>query len=114
MRYVKMIALLVFFYLFMLFFAQNMQALSATVYLGFAQMDQTLLSVEIPVYQLLLGAIVLGGLLASFFFFMEKMRLAGEARALRTKLRAAESELTSLRNLPLEDKSYSGGDSTSG
>lgn len=106
MRYLKVLALLALFFLTMVLFAQNMGALSAQVELGLALFGQDLFLIQQPIYFILLSAFVLGGVLCTLYFLYEKFRMASELRRCRKKLKNLEKEVTSLRNLPLEDKNF--------
>lgn len=106
MRYVKFLALLAFFVLTMTLFAQNMDALKATVPLALALAGGTWFSIEYPVYFLILGAFFLGGLATVLFFFLERLRLSRELSSCRGRMATLEQEVNSLRTLPLEDKGY--------
>ncbi|GAB6176741.1 hypothetical protein JCM16814_16320 [Desulfobaculum senezii] len=106
MRYLKVLALLVLFFLTMVLFAQNMESLSQQVELGLTLFGQDLFLIHQPIYFILLSAFVLGGILCTLYFLYEKFRTCAELRRCRKKLRNLEKEVTSLRNLPLEDKNF--------
>jgi putative membrane protein len=106
MRYLKALGLLFFFVLALLFFSQNIIVLGQIVELRLVLFGLVWLSLAQPLYFVVLGSFFLGGLLITLFFLTERLRLAGELRACRGKLQNLEQEVTSLRNLPLEDKRY--------
>lgn len=106
MRYLKFVALLAFFVLTMILFAQNMESLKAVVPLSLTLASATWFSIEHPVYFLILGAFFLGGALTVLFFFLERLRLAKELSQCRGRMATLEQEVNSLRTLPLEDKGY--------
>lgn len=106
MRYVKFLVLLLFFVLTMTLFAQNMEALKAAVPLSLALGGTTFFALDQPVYLLLLGAFLVGGVAATLFFFLERLRLAKELGRCRGRMATLEQEVNSLRTLPLEDKGY--------
>ncbi|NJB66810.1 putative membrane protein [Desulfobaculum xiamenense] len=106
MRYLKVLALLALFFLTMVLFAQNMEALSQQVELGLVLFGQELFLIHQPIYFILLSAFVLGGALCTLYFLYEKIRVSSELRSCRKKLRNLEKEVNSLRSLPLEDKNF--------
>lgn len=107
MRYVKMLLLLALFFLSMVMFAQNMEALNAPLLLTMNLFGTPVFAFEQPVYLCLLSLLVLGGLLCTLYFLCEKIRLSREVSQAAKKIAALEQEVNSLRNLPLDDKNYS-------
>lgn len=103
MRYVKMLVLLALFFVVMVMFAQNMEALSATLGLHLDLFGNAIFGFESPIYVFVLGGFVLGGILCTLYFLCEKIRLTRELSAANKKIASLEQEVTSLRNLPLTD-----------
>ena len=103
MRFIKFVLLVLFFLFFMVFFIQNNQILSQTMSLQFSLFIKTWNSVPLPFYFLLLLAFVFGALLSLCYLVAEKIRLHSQLRQCRIQLHHLEQEVTSLRNLPLED-----------
>jgi lipopolysaccharide assembly protein A len=108
MRYVKVLLLTLFFFVSMIFFIQNNQVLSALLVLRLDILGLELVSREMPFYLIVLISFVIGSIFSLSYFLCEKLRLTKELKAAKAKLAALEQEVTSLRNLPLENETYSG------
>lgn len=107
MRYIKVLLLTLFFFVSMVFFIQNNQALSALLILRLDLLGLELVSRELPFYLIVLISFVIGSVFSLSYFLCEKIRLAKELKAANSKLAALEQEVNSLRNLPLETETYS-------
>ncbi|MFW6325045.1 MAG: lipopolysaccharide assembly protein LapA domain-containing protein [Desulfovibrionales bacterium] len=107
MRYVKVLALVLFFFFAMVFFVQNTEILSESIRLKLELWDLRLISVPFPFYVLVLLFFVAGALFTLAFFLVEKIRTTRELRSCRHRVSGLEQELNSLRNLPLEEDRYS-------
>ncbi len=106
MRYLKVLALILLFFLSMVFFVQNTPELSKEVILSLELVNYKFTSTPLPYYLLILVAFCLGAVLCLVYFMADKIRLSGQLRTCRTKMANLEQEVNSLRNLPLEEKNY--------
>ncbi|HDQ40289.1 MAG TPA: DUF1049 domain-containing protein [Desulfonatronum sp.] len=106
MRYIKVLLLTLFFFVSMIFFIQNNQALSALLVLRLDIFGLELVSKEMPFYLLVLISFVIGSIFSLSYFLCEKLRLAKELKAAKAKLATLEQEVTSLRNIPLDNETY--------
>jgi lipopolysaccharide assembly protein A len=107
MRYIKVLLLTLFFFVSMVFFIQNNEVLSKLLVLKLELLDLHFISRELPFYLIVLLSFVVGSIFSMSYFLIEKVRLSKELKAANAKLAALEQEVTSLRNLPLEDEPYS-------
>lgn len=112
MRYIKVLALVLFFIFSMIFFVQNTEVLSTSLQLKYNLFKWSWVSLPLPYYVLLLFAFGIGAILSMFYFIFEKIRQNRELRKYRNKLKDLEQEVNSLRNLPLEEQNYPGEAST--
>lgn len=103
MRYLKVLALLVFFVLSLTVFAQNMAALSNPLPLKLHLFGVPWFSLQGPFYIWGLAAFLLGGVFAMLYFLAERIRLGRQLSVCKSKLKSLEQEVNSLRNLPLEE-----------
>lgn len=106
MRYLKVLALVILFFLSMVFFIQNTPELSKEVTLSLKLMQFQLTSQPLPYYLLILSAFAAGALLCLLYFMGDKVRLSGQLRTCRTRMANLEQEVNSLRNLPLDEGNY--------
>ena len=106
MRYIKVLLLTLFFFISMVFFIQNNEVLSKLLVLKMELFDLRFVSRELPFYLIVLLSFVVGSIFSLSYFLGEKIRLTRELKSANAKLAALEQEVTSLRNLPLEDQSY--------
>jgi lipopolysaccharide assembly protein A len=106
MRIVKVLALVLFFLLSMMFFVQNTEMLSKPMALEFNVFVKTWRSIPLPFYLLLLFAFVVGAVVSILFFIMDRMQLTNQIKQYRYRLGSLQQEVNSLRNLPLEAKSF--------
>ncbi|SKA71151.1 lipopolysaccharide assembly protein LapA domain-containing protein [Desulfobaculum bizertense] len=106
MRYLKALVLLALFFLTMVLFAQNIEALAHPVELGLNMFGQDLFHIVQPVYFLLLFSFIIGGVICTLYFLFEKCRMGTELRRCRKQIKTLEKEVNSLRNLPLEDANF--------
>jgi len=108
MRYIKVLLLTLFFFVSMVFFIQNNQVLSSLLVLRLDILGLELVSREMPFYLIVLASFVIGSIFSMLYFLCEKIRLAKGLKAAKVKLAALEQEVTSLRNLPLQNETYLG------
>lgn len=106
MRYIKFLVLIVAFVVSMLFFVQNTQMLSQGVSLTLDVKYATYQSMELPLYLVILCAFAVGALLSMIYFLGDKIRLSSQLRSCKSRMKGLETELNSLRNMPLEEESY--------
>ncbi len=108
MRFVKVIFLILLFFVSMMFFIQNTEVLSQSMSLKLSLFTEslTLKSVPLPFYFLLLIGFVLGGALVLFYFLLDKIRLTKEIKHNKSRIAKLEQEVNSLRNLPLDNSMH--------
>ncbi|TVQ99919.1 MAG: LapA family protein [Desulfovibrionales bacterium] len=106
MRYLKVLLLTLFFFVSMVFFIQNNEMLANELILKLELFDASFVSRELPFYLIVLLSFVVGSVFSMSYFLAEKIRLNHELKASKAKLAALEQEVTSLRNLPLEEEVY--------
>lgn len=106
MRYIKVLLLTLFFFISMIFFIQNNEMLSSDLILKLELFDLNFVSRELPFYLIVLLSFVVGSVFSMTYFLAEKLRLSHELKASKAKLAGLEQEVTSLRNLPLEEEAY--------
>ena len=105
MRYIKVILLVLFFFLSMLFFIQNKDTVTQTYELVLSvPLLFNLRSIPLPFYLIVLGGFLVGALVCICYFLSERFRLSGLVRELRQKNTALERELHQLRTLPLDNQ----------
>lgn len=103
MRFVKVLILVLVFFISMMFFVQNNAVLSQTVTLKLDLFfDTAWSSIELPFYFMVLCAFLLGALLTMLLLMISRMRAGAALRRANKRIRVLEKELNSLRNLPLE------------
>jgi putative membrane protein len=61
--------------------------------------------IKLPLFIVIIATLVIGMVVSSMLYFFERMKLTGEVRALKKKLKASEDENARLRSLPFTDKS---------
>ncbi len=110
MRFVKVILIVIFFFVSMLFFVQNKEVLTQAFVLSLDVPGlPTLHSVPVALYVLVLCAFLAGGLLCTAWFFLDKIRQNRQMREYQNRLVGLERELNTLRTMPLENASYPAG-----
>jgi putative membrane protein len=110
MRYIKVLLLTLFFFVSMVFFIQNNQVIASLMVLRIDILGLELVSREMPFYLIVLASFVVGSIFSMMYFLFEKIRLSRELKAAKAKLAILEQEVTSLRNLPLQNETYPGMD----
>jgi lipopolysaccharide assembly protein A len=110
MRFVKVVFLILLFFISMMFFIQNTEVLSQSMSLKLSLFTEslTLKSVPLPFYFLLLIGFVLGGALVLFYFLLDKIRLTKALKHNKGRIAKLEQEVNSLRNLPLDNSMHAG------
>ena len=92
MRFVKVLILLAFFFVCMLFFVQNTTTLETPLVLRLSAFGLSAESPGAPFYVVLLLAFVAGGLFSTIYFLVEKIRLVSQVRKLSAKVKALEEK----------------------
>jgi lipopolysaccharide assembly protein A len=110
MRYLKVLALVILFFISMVFFIQNTAELSKEITLSMELFNFTFTSQPIHYYLLILISFCVGAFLCLVYFMADKLRLSGQLRNCRTRMSNLEQEVNSLRNLPLEEQNYPSAD----
>jgi lipopolysaccharide assembly protein A len=105
-RYLKVLAIVLFFFIGMVFFVQNTPALSESIQLRLQILGMRWVSIAFPYYMLILIFFVLGALFTLAFLLAEKIRMNRELRACKHRIGVLQQELNSLRHLPLEEERY--------
>lgn len=108
MRYIKVLLLTLFFFVSMVFFIQNNQVIASLMVLRIDILGLELVSREMPFYLIVLASFVVGSIFSMMYFLFEKIRLSRELKAAKAKLATLEQEVTSLRNLPLQNETVPG------
>ena len=109
MRVIKVLFLLVFFFVCMLFFVQNTAILETPLLLKLGAFGYEAQSPAVPFYVVLLLSFVAGGLFCTLYFLAEKVRLATSLRSLQNKVNAMEKQLAQKKTTvasPLITPSY--------
>lgn len=111
MRYFKVLGLVALFFFSMLFFVQNNAILIQELALELKVFGFHYQTQSVPFYLLILTSFVLGSLLCTFYFFLERIRLSKQCKQLKKEITGLEREVASLRPKTIEP-AYSSDDST--
>ena len=104
MKVVKVVVYLLLGVLLIAFLFQNYDAFLSTTTLEFRLPGITpFRSMPIPLYGLILGSIFGGGLVAALYIGLGNFRLRRKIRLLRRENNGLQTELQSLRNLPITE-----------
>ena len=104
MKIVKVVVFLLLGVLLTAFLFQNYNAFLSTTTLEFRLPGlKAYRSIPIPLYGLILGSIFGGGLLAAIYIGLGNFRLRRANRLLRRQNNSLQTELKSLRNLPITE-----------
>ncbi len=104
MKYLKFFVFLALFFVCMEFFNANMEAMQQSVTLVVSFLGIPVGSgLTLPAYIYLLLFAVGGAFFTALFFFTDKLSVAKKLRAAHKKIATLEKEVSSLRNLPLEN-----------
>ncbi len=98
MRYLKVLVLVLIFFVSMVFFFQNQATLATEMKLNLnlffmAPME----SIALPFYFLILAAFLTGAILAMLILIWDKMNLSAKAMKAQWRVRALEKEVAALR-----------------
>jgi uncharacterized integral membrane protein len=97
MRYVKILVLVLFFFAAMVFFVQNTQILTESISLKFSVFALQWNSSPIPIYMYILIAFVLGVVISTAYFGLDKLRMNKEIKRARHQIKSMQNELNTLR-----------------
>jgi len=97
MRYVKVLVLVLFFFVAMVFFVQNTEILTKSISLKFSVFALKWSSSPIPIYLYILIAFVLGVVLSTIYFAVDKLRKSKEIKRNRQQIKSLQEEVNSLR-----------------
>jgi len=111
MRYLKVLGLVALFFFSMLFFVQNHDILVQELALELKVFGWHYTTEAVPFYLVILMSFVIGALLCTFYFFLERIRLSKQCRQLKKEVESLEREVTSLRPKTI-DESYTTTEST--
>ncbi len=106
MRYLKVLVLVIIFFICIVFFVQNTGSLSESFSLRFHIFGLDWVSSPTPIYVFILVAFVIGVIVSMFYFLLDKIRQGKELKRARAYISDLEEELHSLRNMPLEQSDY--------
>ena len=102
MKFIKVLIVILLFFVGLMFFIQNYEVLDKSMALRFNVFIASWKTIELPFYFLLLVFFLIGALFTLSYFLFEKIRIGSELRKCRSRAGRLEKELNSLRNLPLE------------
>ncbi len=98
MRYLKVLLLVALFFVSMVFFFQNQALLSTEMALNLNLfVIEPMQSIPLPFYLLVLGAFVLGALIALLALVWDKMHLSAKHMRATWRVRALEKEIVMMR-----------------
>lgn len=99
MRYIKVLLLVLVFFLCMVFFFQNQEALSKEMVLKLHLFfTPPMASIPLPLYFLVLAAFLMGALLSILMLAWDKMHLSARLMKATWRVRALEKEAEQLKN----------------
>lgn len=102
MKYIKVIFLVAFFVVSIMFFSQNNDTLAQSLVLKLnVPYGPQLHSLPLPFFMLVLGGFLCGALLSMIYFLVDKFSAARKLKECRTRMASLEQELNSLRNMPI-------------
>ncbi len=98
MRYVIMVFLLVFFFISIIFFYQNGEALATELVLRWDLLDfYSFKSIPLPFYFIVLASFFIGSLITIIYFLLEKTRVYSNLRKMKKENKKLQQELSLLR-----------------
>ncbi len=103
MRYLKVLGLVALFFFSMLFFVQNHEILIQELALELKVFGWHYQTEAVPFYLITLMAFVLGSLLCTCYFFLEKVRLSKQCRQFKKEVDSLQREVESLRPKTMDD-----------
>lgn len=105
MRYLKVLGLVFLFFFSMLFVVQNHDALMQELSLGISAFGIHIQMPSTPYYITILTAFLVGALLCTLYFFLERVRLSAQVRAFKKQVAELESQLAASRPQQSEETS---------
>lgn len=111
MRYLKVLGLVALFFFSMLFFVQNNATLIQELALELKVFGWHYQTESVPFYLLILMSFVVGALLCTLYFFLERIRMSKQCKQYKKEIESLEREAASLRPKPVEE-SYVSEEST--
>jgi putative membrane protein len=103
MRYLKVLGLVALFFFSMLFMVQNNATLIQELALELKLFGWHYQTESVPFYLLILMSFVVGALLCTLYFFLERIRLSKQYKHCKKEVEALERELATLRPKPVEE-----------
>lgn len=103
MRYLKVLGLVALFFFSMLFFVQNHDILVQQLALELKVFGWHYQTEAVPFYLIILMSFVVGAVLCTLYFFLERVRLSKQCKQFKKEAAALERELAALRPKPMED-----------
>ena len=103
MRYLKVLGLVALFFFSMLFFVQNHDILIQELALELKVFGWHYQTEAVPFYLIILMAFVIGSLLCTFYFFLEKVRLSKQCRQYKKEVDSLQREVESLRPKTMDE-----------
>lgn len=103
MKHLRAVLNIVIMLLVVILVVENLEELSGTLTLQVNLLFWAYETPEMPFYLLLIIVFLFGVLVASFFGIVERFRLKSSIKRLMKEKKETETELNSLRNLPIVD-----------
>ena len=103
MRYLKVLGLVALFFFSMLFFVQNHEILVQELALELKVFGWQYVTEAVPFYLVILMSFVIGALLCTLYFFLERVRLSKQCKHYKKEIDTLEREVASLRPKTIDD-----------
>ncbi|NLY40179.1 MAG: LapA family protein [Desulfovibrionales bacterium] len=103
MRYLKVLGLVALFFFSMLFFIQNNATLTQDLALELKVFGWLYQTEAVPFYLLILLSFVLGSLMCTLYFFLERIRLSKQCKQYKKEIHTLEQELSAQRPKSFEE-----------
>ncbi len=97
MRFIKVLLLVIFFFLSMVFFIQNTDVLSTPMSLKMDLFNFSYTSQELPFYLVILLAFVVGGIFSLLYFIVDKIVQMTVISKQKSKIGSLEREVSALK-----------------
>ncbi|WP_029895155.1 lipopolysaccharide assembly protein LapA domain-containing protein [Desulfohalovibrio reitneri] len=107
MRYIKVLLLALLFVVAMIFFIQNTPVLSQDIQLKLEVLQWKWVSVPMPIYLFVLIAFLVGAVLSTLYFLVDKIRSGSELKAAQSKAKRLEGEVAELKKKQETASSFS-------
>ncbi|WP_027184738.1 LapA family protein [Desulfovibrio inopinatus] len=102
MRFIKVLLLVIFFFLSMVFFIQNTGVLSAPMSLKMELFNYSYTSQELPFYLVILLAFAVGGIFSLLYFIVDKVVQMTVISKQKAKIASLEREVSALKSAASE------------